>query len=132
MCHVKVLRLANPFVRAILGSRAHRLLSGTLVVVEYRGHWSGRVFRIPLRYAPMAEGSIVALAVQPERKLWWRSFLTSAPATLDLRGRRVEASGRLVEDVARTSALEAYVARFPRSARHAREAAFVVFTPAPR
>jgi len=132
MCQVKILRLANPFVRAMLRSRAHRVLSRTLVVVEYRGRRSGSVFRIPLRYAPMADGSIVALAVKPDRKLWWRSFLAPAPATLTLRGEPVEASGRLVEDEARARALEAYVARFPRSARHAREAAFVVFTLAPR
>ena len=38
-------------VRAVLDSPAHRVLSGTLLVMAYRGLRSGRAFRIPLRYA---------------------------------------------------------------------------------
>jgi hypothetical protein len=126
---LRLLRLANPAVRAILGSPAHRLLSGRLVVVSYQGHRSGRSFRIPLRYAVSPDGRFVALAVRPEEKLWWRSFTEPASATLTVRRRRIEARGVLTEGEARERALAVYVARFPRSAHLVREAAIVEFTP---
>ena len=77
----------------------------------------------------MRDGRIVVLAVAPERKLWWRSFADSAPATLTLRGERVEVRGVLVAGEERERAVAAYVARFPRSARLAHQAAIVGFTP---
>jgi hypothetical protein len=126
-----MLRIANPMVRTILDSRAHRLLSGRLVVLGYSGHRSEGSFRIPLRYADATDGGLVALAVRPEQKLWWRSFAKPSPATLTLRGRRIEAVGTLVEGDEREPAFEAYVARFPRSTELARDAAIVVFRRAP-
>ena len=125
---LRVLRLANPVVRAVLDSRAHGILSGRLVVVSYRGHRSGRTFRIPLRYARSPHGQLVAIAVQPEQKLWWRSFTEPAPATLTFRGQRVEARGALTEGDTRERALAVYAARYPRSAGLAPDAAIVVFT----
>lgn len=116
-------------MRAVLESSGHRLLSGQLVLLAYRGHRTRRGFRIPLRYAEAGDGSLVAIAVRPGQKLWWRSFATPAPATLTVRGKRFEALGTLVEGEARDRALAAYLARHPRSRRLAREAAIVVFTP---
>jgi hypothetical protein len=96
--------------------------------VAYRGHRSGRTFRVPLRYAQTTDGAVVAVAVRPERKRWWRSFAEPADATLTLRGNRVEAIGALAEGDDRDRARAAYVSRFPRSAALARDAAIVVFT----
>jgi hypothetical protein len=128
---LRLLRLANPVVRAVLVSPAHRILSSRLLVFDYRGHRSGRSFRIPLRYAETTDGSVVAVAVRPERKRWWRSFAEPADATLTLRGVRVEAIGALAEGDDRERALEAYLARYPRAAELARDAAIVVFTVRP-
>ena len=113
---LRLLRLANPFVRAVLGSPAHRLLSGGLIVLAYRGHRSGRTFRIPLRYATMPGDRIVALAVGADGKLWWRSFSQPTPATLLVRGAERAVSGRLLQEEERRAALRAYLARFPRAA----------------
>ena len=112
----RLLRLANPAVRAVLESPAHSLLSGTLVVLAYRGHRTGRAFRIPLRYAETPGGRIVALAVRPERKLWWRTFVEPAAATAVLRGARREVGGHVLDGAERRAALRAYLERFPRAA----------------
>jgi hypothetical protein len=109
------LRLANPLVRGVLGSPAHRLLSGALVVLTYRGRRSGREFRVPLQYAE-ASGGIVALAVRPERKLWWRSFSDPAPALLLVAGTTGAVIGRVLAGEERRAALRAYLERFPRAA----------------
>ena len=124
---MRVLRLANPLVRAVLRSPVHRVLSGRLLVLSYRGNRSGRTFRIPLRYAASADGTVVAVAVRPARKLWWRSFRSGRDGTLVLRGRSVGAHGTLLAGGPRDTALDAYVARYPRSARFVRDAAIVVF-----
>ena len=126
---LRVLRLANPCVRAVLGSRAHRILSGRLVLLTYRGRRSRRELSIPLRYAETDAGALVAVAVGAERKQWWRTFSGGAQATLTLRGRRVPVDGVLVKGGEREAALGAYLGRYPRSRRITHDAAVVVFEP---
>ena len=124
---LRVLRLANPFVRVVLESRVHPLLSGRLVLLSYRGRRSGGVFRIPLRYAVTDAGELVAVAVRPERKKWWRTFSGGHGATLMLRGQRIGVRGMLTQGGERDSALRAYLDRYPRSRRITENAAVVVF-----
>ncbi len=124
---LRVLRLANPLVRIVLESRAHRLLSGRLVLLAYRGRRSGREFRIPLRYAETDAGAVVALAVRADRKQWWRAFRTADPATLTLRGARVAALGLVAAGPERDTALRAYLDRYPGTAGLTSDAAVVVF-----
>ena len=125
---LRLLRLANPVVRAILRSSAHGLLSGSLAVLEYEGRTSGRTFAIPLRYAETGDGSrFVTVAVDPPRKLWWRAFTEPRPAVVLLRRRRCDVAGALVEGAPREGAVAAYAARFPRSAGLLDNAAVVVF-----
>jgi hypothetical protein len=124
---LRLLRLANPLVRRVLESRAHRLLSGRLVLLAYRGRRSGRELRIPLRYAETESGALVAVAVRPDHKRWWRAFRTEAPATLTLRGAHQGAVGVVADGDERVAALRAYLDRYPRSARLTHDAAVVVF-----
>ena len=114
-------------MRGILRSRAHRLLSARLIVVEYRGRTSGRTFAIPLRYAPLAGDRLVALAVEPARKLWWRSFAEPRDAVVLLRRVPVTVIGRLSQGALQEEARAAYAARYPRSVRLLGDAALVVF-----
>ena len=48
----------------MLCSRAHALLSGTVAVLRYDGHRSGRTFHIPVRYAELGDDRLVAIAVR--------------------------------------------------------------------
>jgi hypothetical protein len=94
---LRVLRVGNPLVRAVLRSRWHRLLSGSLALLEYRGHETGRHFAIPVVYA--ADGlDVLVLAARAERKLWWRTFRTTTRATLTVRGERRPVIGSVVAD----------------------------------
>ena len=125
---LRLLRLANPVVRAILRSPAHGLLSGSLAVLEYEGRKSGRTFAIPLRYAETGDGCrLVTVAVDPPRKLWWRAFTEPRSAVVLVRRRRRDVAGTLVEGAPREEAVAAYAARFPRSAGLLDAAAVVVF-----
>ena len=112
---LRLLRVANPAVRALLRSPAHRLLSGSLAVLEYEGRSTGMRHAIPVVYAD--DGTrVVALAAHPERKQWWRTFRQSAPATLVVRGERRAVQGRLLAGAERRAALRSYLAARPRTA----------------
>ena len=124
---LRLLRLGNPFVRGILRSPAHRLLSRSLAVLEYEGRTSGRTFSIPLRYAETSDGRLVALAADPGRKLWWRSFSGPRPATVLLRRERREVVGTLAQGALGDEARAAYAARYPRSSGLLGDGVLVVF-----
>jgi hypothetical protein len=113
---LRVLRLGNPFVRGILRSRAHRLLSGSLLVLEYEGRTTHRQHAIPVAYVDH-DGRILGLAAHPERKQWWRRFRTPARAAVLLRGERRAVDGRVLDGARRRDALRAYLAHNPRAAR---------------
>jgi hypothetical protein len=114
---LRALRVGNPLVRAVLRSRWHRLLSGSLALLEYDGHRTGRRYAIPVVY--VADGAdVLVLAARAERKLWWRSFRTGARATLTIRGERRPASGSLLaagDELRR--ALRRYALARPRAGR---------------
>jgi len=112
---LRLLRLANPLVRGVLASPAHRLLSGALVVLTYRGRRSGREFRIPLQYAETPDGRVVALAVRPERKLWWRSFAEPSRAVLRVARTDRAVTGHVLQGQERRAAARTYLERFPRA-----------------
>lgn len=136
---LRALRVANPLVRGLLRSPAHGLLSGSLLVLSYRGRRSGRLFSIPVQYAS-EEGAFLVVAAMAESKQWWRTFRQPAPAELTLRRERIPVTGALVAGPAETrAALAAYAAARPRAARAlgdldraAERAAVVRFTPTPR
>ncbi len=100
----------------VLRSRAHGLLSSGLALLSYRGRRSGAAYSIPVLYAE-AGPTIVALAAHPEKKLWWRTFRSGAPAVLRIGGRDLSVHGRLVDGDEARDALRVYLGRFPRAAR---------------
>ena len=126
---LSALRVANPVVRAVLRSRLHPILSRRLLLLSYRGRRSGSTYAIPLRYSEAADGTLVAVAVRPERKLWWRSFRPEREATVVVRGRSIGVRGALLAGRDRDAALAAYVGRYPGSAQLVRAAAVVGFQP---
>lgn len=124
------MRLGNPLVRAVLRSPAHRLLSGRLLVLTYRGGRSGRTFSIPLQYAWTGVGDLVVVAVRPGRKLWWRSFARAGrPATVLVAGESRQVVGRLATGAERESAVTSYATRHPRARGVLAGAAVVVLVP---
>jgi hypothetical protein len=114
---LRLLRLANPFVRLILRSPARRPLDRSLMLLTYTGPRSGRTFTIPLRYARDPSGTVVALASSPERKRWWRAFRDGDPAGLLVAGRTLAVRGRVLEADEAADALRVYLLRYPRAGR---------------
>jgi hypothetical protein len=77
----------NPVVAAVLGSRAHWLLSRGLALITVTGRRSGRHYTIPVGYLETSDAVIVLVNDAPS-KTWWRNYLGGGPIEVLLRGVR--------------------------------------------
>jgi hypothetical protein len=104
-----------------LESPAHRLLSGSTDVIRYRGQRSGATFSTPTQYARSGD-DVIILVGRPETKTWWRNFRHERELDVLIGGRWLPMTGRAVvgadEPETTTPLLDAYLDRFPRTARH--------------
>jgi len=111
--------LVNPIVRAVLSSRAHRLLSGNLLLLDYTGRRTGHRYVLPVGYAPAsAGGDLIVVVGQDATKTWWRNFdAQPQQVTVHLRGHPAQASARLrkVGMDGHAQAVRAYKSRLPRA-----------------
>jgi deazaflavin-dependent oxidoreductase (nitroreductase family) len=108
--------LVNPVVRGLLRSPAHRMLSGSVLLLAYTGRRSGVRRELPAMYAVLGGRYLVA-AGQPETKTWWRNFAGGArPVTVTVAGRRRACRARLLDPqtAEQSAALAAYQQRYPR------------------
>lgn len=109
-------RYVNPFVRAVLSSRFHRLMSGSVLVLDYTGRRSGLRRWLPAMYARQGE-DLVVVAGQPRTKGWWRNFDARPQRVAVLvQGRRLAGDAALLTDGtdAHAAALAVYRARYPK------------------
>jgi hypothetical protein len=104
-------RFGNLFVIGLLRSPLHRLASGSLLLITYRGRSSGRHFTIPVMYAER-EGTLTVFVGHPEQKRWWRNVGGGAEVEVRLRGRRLRGQAEVVKD---SAAVETYLDRYPRA-----------------
>lgn len=115
------MRLANRVVAAVLASRFHGVASRTTDVIRYTGRRSGRTFTTPTQYVDWEDG-IVIFVGRSGRKEWWRNFRTERDLDVLLRGEWVPMVGRAVvgadDATAVAPLLAAYLAKFPKVARH--------------
>lgn len=108
----------NRVMRLLLHSPLHRLMSGNIMVVYFRGRRTGRPGWTPVRYLPEGEGGVLCLTGRETG--WWPNFLDAAPVELQLAGRRVAATAQALPDDAerKNAALRRMLGRFPADAAY--------------
>ena len=84
--------IVNPVMGAILRSPLHRLLSGALMLLSFRGIKSGKRYTIPVGY--LQEGEHLYIFCHAG---WWRN-LPDRPVTVRLRGQERRGTARRLED----------------------------------
>lgn len=113
-------RWLSPFVRGILRSPLHPLVSRTLMLLSVRGRRSGRTHTFPVGYLEEPDGWYV-LVGDFERKTWWRNLEGGVPVRLTVRGRTLDASATVLRQETDGRGFEEtlgrYLVRFPRTAR---------------
>ena len=124
--------MVNPIVRAVLCSRAHRLLSGHLLLLDCTGRRTGDRYVVPVGYAPAsAGGDLIVVVGRHATKTWWRNFdARPQQVTVHLCGHPAQASARLLKvgTDEHGQAVRAYKTRLPR-ARVEPAAPVLVLTP---
>ena len=108
--------VVNPVLRALLRSPAHRLLSGSVLLLQYTGRRTGRRYGLPVMYASSGDGFVV-MAGQPAAKTWWRNFgCDPQPVAVTVGGKRTLCRARLLDASSddHRQAVDAYQRRFPK------------------
>ena len=108
--------IANAVVRGLLRSPAHRVLSGSVLLLAYTGRRSGVHRELPAMYAVLGNRFVV-VAGQPDTKTWWRNFVGDVrPVTATVAGRHHSCRARLLESstAEHRLAVDAYRERYPR------------------
>ncbi len=119
--------LGNRIVLAMLRSRWHHLLSGSILQLTLRGQRTGRVLRLPVQYARDGD-RLAVLPAHAERKRWWRNLTDPHPVSVLLAGRDRAGLAQVVRcgTPEFAAAAAAYGRRFPRAARPAAAASVLV------
>ncbi len=105
----------NRFIRFLLNSPLHGLLSGSTLLITVTGRKTGRPITLPVNYA--REGNTLWVISKRDRA-WWRNLVGGAPVKLRLRGRELAAHGEAILDDSEVAGrLPAYLAALPISAR---------------
>jgi deazaflavin-dependent oxidoreductase (nitroreductase family) len=128
-----VQRFGNVFVRLVLRSPLHALLSRSLLLFTYTGRRSGESHAIPVQYVRHGE-RILVFAAWPERKRWWRNFEGGARAVrLRERGHWIEGMAVVVTDAQQLEAARrVYLEKFPKAASVIGDAVLVEISAAAR
>ena len=92
----RAMRFVNPFIRAVLRSPFHGLLSRQIFLLTVTGRRSGQQFTVPVGYVADAN-SLLVISQHSEQKRWWRNLRGGAPVTMHLRGRRLSGHAELIE-----------------------------------
>lgn len=109
--------IINPVMRALLRSRAHGLLSDSVMLITFTGRKSGKSFTTPVRY--LFDGDKVQCFTTADTQ-WWRNLRGGADVTLRIRGkeRLYRATAIHGEPEKIRAALEKYLAIFPQDAAY--------------
>ena len=88
-----VFKVMNPIMKGLLRSPLHRLLSGTLMLVTYKGRKTGKQYTIPIGYFAWGQGELMSFS----SARWWTNLRSSPSVTLLLKGHRVQAIPTVIE-----------------------------------
>jgi len=110
--------VGNTIVTAILKTPLHPVLSGSTVLVKYRGATSGNEYVTPVQFADAHHG-LVVLVGTPDAKTWWRNFTTMATISVLLQGRWIPMTAHALrgdeDPEAVAPLLLSYAQRFPKA-----------------
>ncbi|MGO8946521.1 MAG: hypothetical protein ACLQUY_02420 [Ktedonobacterales bacterium] len=89
-----IFNVMNPVMKGILRSPLHGLMSGSLMLLTYRGHKTGKHYTIPIGYFRWAPDEVMAFS-----SARWRTNLRGhAPVTLLLNGQQLQAVPSVIEE----------------------------------
>lgn len=106
----------NVFMKWILRSPLHGMLSKNTMLITVTGRKSGRPITTPVNY--VRDGNVLSVTSYRHRT-WWRNLRGGAPVTLRLLGKDIHATANVIEDDAGVSrGLMAHLQKVPEYAKY--------------
>lgn len=106
----------NVFMKWILRSPLHRILSKNTMLITVTGRKSGRPITTPVNYVHI--GNVLSITSYRQRT-WWRNLRGGAPVTLRLLGKDIHATANVIEDdVGVSQGLMAHLQKVPEYAKY--------------
>ena len=104
--------IINPAMRLLLHSPLHALMSGSLMLITFKGRVSGRTYTTPVRY--VREGAKIRCHTNRDAK-WWPNLKYDPKVVLRIRGRDVVCLASVIDDDPATirKLLASYLTQFP-------------------
>ncbi len=87
--------LGNLFMKPLLRSPLHGLVSKRLMLISFTGRKSGKTYTTPVEYHQ--QGDCISVLTRKER-VWWKNLRGGAPVTLRLRGHDVRGQANVESD----------------------------------
>lgn len=86
--------LRDRFVVWLLKSPLHGLISSAVMLVNYTGRRTGKVYAVPVNYVFTQEGLLV---MSLKKRVWWRNLTDDTRFTVRLQGKSYSASAEVFE-----------------------------------
>lgn len=90
----RLYKIINVFTKRLLRSRFHGALSKHAIVIEYKGHKSGRNLATPAGYFIHDDHFYCFIDGGP----WWKNFVKGQNVKVWLRGQHIDAFAKTVQD----------------------------------
>jgi deazaflavin-dependent oxidoreductase (nitroreductase family) len=87
--------IGNPFMKAILRSPFHAIMSRSVAIITVTGKKSGKVYTFPVNY--QRDGDEIWVVSMRDRT-WWRNLRGGAKVIVRLAGREMKAHGEVFEE----------------------------------
>lgn len=84
----------NKIIQTLLQSPLHPILSGSMMLITYQGHKSGKTYCIPINYVREEQD---LWAVSLRERTWWRNLNNGQTVTLHLQGHDLPAQGEVYD-----------------------------------
>ena len=91
----RFLKIGNGFMRAILRSPLHGLVSNNVMLITFTGRKSGRTYTTPVNY--VRDGEALIILSQGDRT-WWKNLRGGAPVFVRLQGQDLKGAGEVFVD----------------------------------
>ena len=91
-----IFKLINPFMKLILRSPLHRLMSNRVMLLSFTGRKSGKRYSTPVGYTRDGD-QVVVVTFSP----WWKNFIEPAPVEMRIRGKSLRGQAHFVKDPVR-------------------------------
>ncbi len=104
--------IINRAMRLLLRSPLHPLVSGSLMLISFKGRVTGRTYTTPVRY--VRDGEKIRCHTSRDAG-WWPNLKHEPAVVLRIRGRDVPCSASVIDDDPATvrTLLASYLAEFP-------------------